>query len=134
MGDYAPWTTMIGGILHHAGVEGFLENTDAVLGDMDVEGQAWEAFLTAWHNVFGPRALTVAELHQEMDRTPSLRDLCPMLLDDKAPDFHAPGFNQRLGMRLREQTGRRHGPAELHIEPAPLLDGFKRWKVESDAP
>jgi putative DNA primase/helicase len=47
-GSYARWSMVLGGILKVAGIEGFLENLDAVCDDADVESDDLRQFLALW--------------------------------------------------------------------------------------
>jgi len=52
LGSFEYWTEVIGGMLQHAGVDGFLANSDQLYEQADVETAAWEAFLLQVTSVF----------------------------------------------------------------------------------
>src|SRR5215471_17681997 len=48
LGGFEPWVRVIGGILQHAGVGGFLANLDGLYAQVDAgDSGQWTAFLTA---------------------------------------------------------------------------------------
>lgn len=62
LGSFEAWARTVGGILAFAGVQGFLQNLDALYEQNDEESSEWEAFLVAWSEVFGGDTVTVADL------------------------------------------------------------------------
>jgi hypothetical protein len=52
LGTFTPWVKIIGSILHHAGVEGFLANLHHLYEEADDESGQWEAFLEVWFALF----------------------------------------------------------------------------------
>jgi len=59
LGSFEAWSGMVGGVLEHAGVPGFLANLDAVVSTQDDELAAWQRFFEAWWDRFGDKAQTV---------------------------------------------------------------------------
>lgn len=48
LGSFEHWTAALGGILHTAGIPGFLGNLDELYDRADTEGAAWRALVSAW--------------------------------------------------------------------------------------
>lgn len=121
MGGYSGWVRTVGGILDHAGVDGFLLNLAEFHATADREAQAWEAFLTQWFAELGEESATVAEIIQRMRSTTSLHagDLAAVLPDDLAGYLDSPGFAKRLGRALRQRCGRHYGTDGLHLVEMP---------------
>lgn len=121
MGGYSGWVRTVGGILDHAGVGHFLANLAEFHATADREAQAWEAFLTQWHEEFGDGALTVAELIQSMRDMHRLRagELAAVLPDELSGYVESPGFAKRLGRALRSRCGRHYGGDGLHLVEMP---------------
>lgn len=70
MPSFDDWAAVLGGILHHAEVDGFLQQSV----DVDPDTAAWEAFINAWAESFGGDDVTTADLFtlasvREMRRT-----------------------------------------------------------------
>jgi putative DNA primase/helicase len=63
LGSYEDWRRVIGGILAHAGIEGFLTNLDALYERADSEGAAWRRFVGAWWAMHGKKSVGVADLY-----------------------------------------------------------------------
>ena len=62
LGGFEDWAQIVGGVLAHAGITGFLGNLDDLYRRVDEEGGQWQAFFGAWHDAIGPAEITVAEL------------------------------------------------------------------------
>ena len=52
LGSFEVWATTMGGILRHAGVRGFLEDTQEFYQAADYEAGEWRALVTAWHEQY----------------------------------------------------------------------------------
>jgi hypothetical protein len=52
LGSFERWAEVIGGILAHAGVSGFLGNTGELYESADVEGNEWREFAAAWWGTY----------------------------------------------------------------------------------
>ena len=64
LGSFERWSSVIGGILHVAGVPGFLANLDQLYEAADIEGQAWREFTAIWWQAFKGEPKKVSELNQ----------------------------------------------------------------------
>jgi hypothetical protein len=62
LGSFEEWTCVVGGILHHAGISGFLANVDEFYEAADTEASAWIAFAEQWHAIHESRKVTASEL------------------------------------------------------------------------
>jgi len=63
LGSYESWTRVIGGILHRAGIEQFLDNLDDLYERADSEGAVWRRFVEAWWDDYEDREVGVADLY-----------------------------------------------------------------------
>jgi len=144
VGSFEDWTTIIGGILQHAGVDGFLANSTQLYNQVDAESVQWEGFLKTIDTVVGSQPFTVAQVWERMNEKTYNADTRQTLLTARAeelraalPDFIAEVmdreglFKQRLGIAFRERLGRRYGETEIRIErwAADLHSKVARWKV-----
>jgi hypothetical protein len=148
VGSFEDWTTIIGGILQHVGIEGFLANSSQLYQQADAESIQWEAFLKTLDGVFYGEPFTVAQAWEcvndktynaetrktvSTERADELRGALPDLI---AQALDREGFfKQRLGFAFRERVGRRHGDAQVRIERAAddLHGKVARWKVMMNA-
>lgn len=62
LGSYVSWSNVIGGILQHAGIDGFLANIDEFYEIADTEGVIWRQFVSAWWEEHENRPVRVADL------------------------------------------------------------------------
>lgn len=116
--SYDSWAANIGGILHHAGVVGFLANADDFRRHNDREAAGWESFLGTWMAQYGPdRELTVKTLVSFMSSTDS--EIRGALPDDLAEHWDTKGFSVRLGKALAKRSGRLYGETGLRIVQLP---------------
>jgi hypothetical protein len=128
-GNYNGWARVIGGILAHAKIEGFLANLHETYDAADTEGAEWEAFLRAWRAQFGDRPVTVAEVAETIRAKPVFGDSLP---GDLHEALHGHGsFNHRLGRAIARREGARHGDSGLHLVKAGKGgNGRPQWVVK----
>ena len=62
LGSYERWTSIIGGILEHAGMPGFLSNLNEFYEAADLEGAMWRQFVAAWWEKHAENQVGTAEL------------------------------------------------------------------------
>lgn len=62
LGSFESWADVVGGILEHAGVPGFLHDTEDLYEAADAEGQEWRELVSAWWGKFGARWVSAGEL------------------------------------------------------------------------
>lgn len=132
LGGFEAWTTMTGGILEFAGVEGFLGNAAALYEETDSDSTEWEGFLLAVHACFEARAFTVAEIAEKLhDKYSAERDTLRAAL----PGFLAEVmdregfFQRRAGKCFAERAGRRFGDTQIHLKRSVLLHGRQQWQT-----
>lgn len=145
LGSFEDWTTIVGGILQHAGVRGFLANSAELCKQADTESVQWEAFLKGLADQFYGEPFTVAQAWESMNDKTYNEEAHQTILTEHArelraalPDFisHEMGregyFKQRLGIAFRERVGRRYGDAQFRIERHAVDDlhaKVARWRV-----
>ncbi len=121
----------MGGILQHAGVEGFLANSAQLYAQVDAESIQWEAFLKTLDSVFYGEPFTVAQFWERMNGKTYDEDTRQSVLAQHAKDLRAAlpnsigeeidregRFKQRLGTAFSDRVGRRYGDAQFRIERA----------------
>jgi hypothetical protein len=62
LGSYEGWARVIGGILEHCGIVGFLANLDEFYEIADLEGAMWRQFVEQWWQQFGDKEVGVGDL------------------------------------------------------------------------
>jgi hypothetical protein len=126
VGSFEDWSVMIGGILQHAGIEGFLDNSNELYEQADIESIRWETFLKMLDDLFYSEPFTVAQVWKRMNDKTWNESTRQSQLTDRAealraalPDFIAQAmdregfFKQRLGFAAR-------GFDPLHARPRTL--------------
>jgi hypothetical protein len=134
MDTFEEWSSTVGGILEHAGVNGFRENTPTMHRQSDVESAQWEAFLVALHEVFADAAFTTADLaailHETESDEPTVR---ASALADRLPETFPKGnneeFNLLAGKRFAKQADKPFGVSQIQIARGPMRHGSQQWKV-----
>jgi hypothetical protein len=119
MGGYTEWVRIIGGVLEHAGIGGFLANLADFHASADQEARQWEAFLTTWADRHGEQPVTTAELVEKIRDIymgSYLRDVLPEQL---APHVESTSFTLKLGKALRARSGRHYGAEGIHVTEMP---------------
>ena len=120
LGSYEAWRTVVGGVLEHAGVGGFLANAQDRIDDPDV-GE-WGVFVEALAAELGQQ-FTAADVAAAITGHPvTWRDLVPSVLAGKAA---RPDFTKSIGEAFNMRRGRRWDDTGLRLERA----GESRRKV-----
>ncbi len=140
LGSFEEWAGVVGSILAHAGVEGFLANTTAFQNRHGTEEMEWEAFLLAWREAFGRGAVTVAEVVRILDGEDDPAG--PRMGSNHLPgdlayawsrqaSGHGGSFTRKLGKALSLREGTRFGESGVHV----VRDGERKrsvsWRVVS---
>ncbi|WP_236653675.1 hypothetical protein, partial [Streptacidiphilus melanogenes] len=99
MGDYSEWASMMAGLLHHLGVNGWMADR-AVSAEMDAEVQEWSLLLSVWHGKHGDHGITAG------DAVNGFRDYLPEIKGQ------APSARQ-FGHWLKAREGRYFGEFKL---------------------
>jgi hypothetical protein len=144
VGSFEDWSVIVGGILQHAGIEGFLDNSNQLYDQADIASMQWEAFLKMLDTVFYGEAFMVSEVWERMNDKTWNESTRQSRVTDRAeavraalPDFIAQAmdregfFKQRLGFSFSEHLGRRYGDSQVRIERDvhDRHDKVARWKV-----
>jgi hypothetical protein len=144
VGSFEDWSVFIGGILQHARIRGFLENSNQLYEQADVESTQWEVFLKLLDTVFYSEVFTVSQIWDRMKDKTLNESFRQTQLTERAealraalPDFIAEGmdregfFKQRLGLAFSAHLGRRYGDSQVRIErdSDDYHEKVARWKV-----
>jgi hypothetical protein len=113
-GSFEHWAGVIGGILEHAEIPGFLENQADMYEAADPATGDWRAFAVLWWDTYGPDHCTVTQLRELADNA----NLIPSVLGDKSEKSQA----TRLGRALVDMRGRILGQLQVGIS----IDGHSK--------
>jgi hypothetical protein len=129
MGGFTGWSEIVGGVLAHAGIGGFLGNLTEMYDEMAEDITEWEAFLTAWHGHLGDRQLTVAEFAECLTDGSPLAEALPADLADARIEHKS--FNRRLGRALGQKAEMRF-PCGLYVHKGRKEHQAIRWSVKGE--
>ncbi len=119
LADFTGWAQVIGGILAHAGVDGFLGNLAQLYEEVDTEGPQWARFLEAWLEKLGDSmkcyttAQVIEALQQDKDFAATLPEPLAGLPLEDAKDLKA--FSIRLGRALQKRQGTPYGAENVRL-------------------
>lgn len=132
LGNFGDWCQVVGSILAHAGVAGFLGNLESVYSALDVEAFQWEGLLAALREQRGSQPFTSAQLAEDLVLGGALHEYVPDALD-WALQGKPEGLVIRLGRALRKQVGRRYGARNLSLVNFEDTHGKKNlWVVKEE--
>ncbi|WP_162252809.1 DNA polymerase [Knoellia sp. Soil729] len=127
-GSFEAWDRIIGGILHVAGVEGFLGNTREWRAEADFESGYWEEHLHDVWCAFGEETFTVAEVVENM-KSGLIEQMPPHMADCTGR-----GFPRELGQTYARVKDRWYGNLRLRRHGTPGKGGAQgkvnRWKLD----
>jgi hypothetical protein len=138
LGTFSGWAKLIGSILAHAGVEGFLGNLDTLYANVDEEATQWESFLQTWHATFGSEWVPVVQITERIQSLEPVAGGSPgQHLAEILPEFlqialkdRPNSFKIRLAKALEKRVDTCFGPDNLHLEH--MLDKHSKiglWRV-----
>lgn len=136
VGSFEAWRDMIGGVLEHAGVAGFMANADEIYLEGDADRLQWEDFLQALWDFFGCNPFTagaVASLLASDD--PSRVPLLEVLPDNLAESFQVKKgtFSRVLGNAFAKVNGR-HFPGGYCLYQGKWSRGTRTWVITCTTP
>lgn len=137
LGSFEDWTLVVGGILQHAGVRGFLENLTDMYDEASAEQGEWESFLRLLKARFGQKPFTVAEVVEAAFGTAS--NSGSALLAAMPSDLSCASNNSlklKLGKAFSARLNTRFGEDNLHLarrkDDIDRHTKAARWRVLSD--
>jgi len=125
IGGYEQWTATVGGILAHAGIDGFLGNLERLRDVVDPSEGQWQNFLEVWYAEFGPGPVDAK----------AVVTLASTVFDGALPDdIKDPNSVKSIGWALRNHQRRRYGKQELFlVATEDRHTKQRRWRVLSGA-
>jgi putative DNA primase/helicase len=117
LGSYEAWSRVIGGVLSHAGIAGFLGNLNEFYASANAENAAWRSLVAVWWDRYKDTPMTTAEL------LPLAREFDELEIGGKEEG----GQRRSLGKKLAVQRDRVIGRYRIVVagEHAKTL----RWKL-----
>lgn len=105
-GNFEEYVRVVGGILEHSGVTGFLANRQEFRETADDERAEWALFLSILHASFGEKSFTAREVFDRVGMGEVGAIPVGVLPGDLAENFTRVGTTRRIGKALVRQSGR----------------------------
>jgi putative DNA primase/helicase len=124
IGSFEAWSGTMGGVLHTAGVEGFLQNSAQLYEKAISNSSLWAAFLEVWYDTYGDTPVTASKVADNVDGNPRLREALPdefSLMDEY--------LSRKLGRAFGKHEGVRYGEAGFYLAKGGSHAGTARWSV-----
>jgi hypothetical protein len=124
LGSYEAWSSVVGGILQAAGIEGFLANREELYRRTDAETEEWRAFTQWWWGKYLDQSVKAADLLEQA------LELLPSLFEQAKENASERSLRTRLGKAIAGHRDRRFG--DLFIRRAGE-DGHTKgalWRLE----
>ncbi|MFN3649735.1 MAG: hypothetical protein ACK47B_09140 [Armatimonadota bacterium] len=133
VGGFSEWCRVVGGILHHAGIPGFLGNLAELYNEGDEEAIQWEAFLRQVFEHFEGGWFKTADLAAVVHQSAMVRTSLP---DDLLEVVEKPpaSFLRRLGWALKRRVDTHYGDDQLRLEQR--IDSHTKialWRINRNA-
>lgn len=123
LGMFENWANVLGGVLHHAGIPGFLGNLSAFYDESDSEGAEMRAFLSSWWEKHQETPVGVAALWEIASSPEST-----LPLGEKGERSQ----RTRLGTLVRQLRDRRYQLGDgltVCIKAAGKVSGAAQWRL-----
>jgi hypothetical protein len=105
LGSFEAWQRAVAGILHIAGIEGFLSNLRQLHDETDDEGAEWGEFLQAWYEHYGDKPVTARDV---VEPAGQLHNTLLALIPARAHDRKGNVTSRSLAYALRGRQGIYH--------------------------
>lgn len=133
LGSFESWSRTLAGVLHAAGVEGFLQNSKQLYERATEDTGSWEAFLEAWHTAYDGERVTARRVAEDLYREDykAMREALPDefgLIDETHLDKN---LAKRLGHAFAKREGVRYGPERIHLTRAGTESRAVLWAVRA---
>lgn len=124
LGSYEKWDKTVGGIVAHAGIQGFLSEVQEKRSETDFEGAFWLAHIQWLYEVFGTAHFTTAEVRSHAVTDPAGYEAPPGM--DDASDK---GYSRVLGQKYAQKADRWFGDLRL-VKAGMGHRSTIKWAVE----
>jgi hypothetical protein len=134
LGSFERSCRVIGGVLEHMGVHGYLGNMNQVFEIMDSDSGEWETFFSTWNEVLGDSAFTVSAVCTMLRDNGKFRDAIPTALEPELQSFIADRrntFKQALGMMLHHKKDQVFGEdgSSITLKKSSKKTNVAKWMV-----
>jgi len=129
VGGFDEWVEIVGGILAHAGISGFLDNLSKLYEEVDIGNDEWADFFKTWHDSHNDKGLTSAEVLDDLRNPYTFLAKCaPSELAEKIK-YPGPGDAKKVGLALRKKLNVRYKNGLMLAQGENADAKIKLWKV-----
>jgi hypothetical protein len=121
-GSFESWSETIGGVLHFAGITGFLGNADTFFEEASQADQEWEAFLVCILTIFKDTPFTVAELLRRIEFDGDVPIPADLDLNE----------TRKVGKAFARRNNTRFGQSGIYLRKHGSMQGVTRWQIVAD--
>jgi len=114
IGGFQQWTKTVGSIMAFAEVQKFLGNLSDLYDQADTEAKEWQTLFQVWHEVWGDKFLTVADILVAFREGKSFQEVLPHDVD-AILTRGGKSASTSLGIILKKHDQVRY-PCGLHLE------------------
>lgn len=130
VGSFEGWSKLIGNVLAHAGIAGFLGNRDDLKNRLGSAAGQWETFLADWYERIGGKGITTKQFVSIYQH--DLEDSIPDDLAKALEPFAEHAKNTAVGKVFAAKAEARFGKAGFYLSPAGKSHGAQFWRVDVD--
>lgn len=127
MGSFEGYALVVGGILHAAGIPGFLENYESCFRRSDTVTEEWEAFVLTWKEKHGGSAVTVTELAAMIENEKLLGSV---IANAKNPQGRLVSFGKRLHRQVDRIYQTPDGDVAIRVAREKNAKGLREYRLE----
>jgi hypothetical protein len=132
IGTFESWCRVMGGILQHANIPGFLDNLDSLYKDADAEGAAWRVLLAIWWTTFKGKSVGVHNLYALLDLSDADGGPIDLGLGEGNERSRKTRFGRRLNAmrdRIFEIETTAGSTLKLQIIESNKLNNAQQWQL-----
>ncbi len=130
LGSYESWCEVVGGVLEHSGIYGFLAGAAEDLENVDECSTEAAMFLTVLEEAFGGKRFTSSEVYALCVQSTGHPAITAVMPDELAEALYDSAlFVRRLGRWFAERADRRFGESQIHIKRAGTAHKVQVWEI-----
>lgn len=126
--SFGAWSALLGGILDHAGIPGFLANWDELYQAENSAGRSLDGFVATWWAEHGAALVSTAQLLAMMEDGEDVE--CPWELNSPNLSARAVKLGKKLRQELKDRQFRLPTNATVAVRQGEYVSGTARWRLE----
>jgi hypothetical protein len=130
LGSFEEWCRTLGGILSHAGVTGFLDNSEILYSETDEEYDQWQRFFEIWHSILGEKKVEAKEVVMQLDNADQDFSLEAPLAISEAMSGNRRGRIIRVALALGKKDRVKYANGFMFVKGKDKAEKKKLWQVK----